>query len=67
MKISHLIKEAEKNKSIKLNLSSRNLKEFPKEITSLTDLRELDLSNNELTELPPEVGKLTNLTSVKSS
>ena len=47
-----------------LVLRSRKLTgEFPIELTTLTQLRELDLSWNELTgSIPPEIGALTSLT-----
>jgi internalin A len=45
-----------------LDLSGRNFKSLPIEITKLTNLTDLDLTHNELTSLPAEIAQLTNLT-----
>lgn len=45
----------------KLDLSNRNLSEFPLEILDLKNLRKLNLSNNKLTTIPREIEKLKNL------
>jgi Leucine-rich repeat (LRR) protein len=45
----------------KLNLSNKNLTQFPNEILALTDLEYLDLSNNNLTDIPSGISKLKKL------
>jgi Leucine rich repeat len=44
-----------------LNLSKNNLKELPKSIGDLLNLKELDVSDNWLTTLPDEIWNLVNL------
>jgi len=55
------IAEAEKNISLKLNLSELGLTSLPSEIGNLINLTELNLSKNKLTSLPNEIGNLINL------
>jgi len=55
------IAEAEKNISLKLNLSELGLTSLPSEIGNLINLTELNLSRNKLTSLPNEIGNLINL------
>ena len=47
-----------------LNLPSCNLKDIPKQIGNLSELRWLNLEDNQLKELPEEICKLTGLTSL---
>ena len=57
-----IIKEAEANGLIELDLSGQNIKELPKEIGNLTKLRSLNLlGNNKLASLPSELGNLSSL------
>ncbi|XP_014218770.1 leucine-rich repeat-containing protein 57-like [Copidosoma floridanum] len=42
-----------------LNLSQRNLDEFPQQLATLDQLRNLDLSSNKFSRLPSEVGKFS--------
>ena len=55
------IEKAGQKGEIKLDLSSMGLKEVPKSIASLTQLRHLDLSYNLLTELSESIASLTQL------
>jgi internalin A len=45
----------------RLDLSGRQLAEFPPELGQLTNLHRLQLDGNTLTALPPEIGQLTKL------
>jgi len=56
------IKDAEKNNSIELDLSGRELFEIPSEIEMLKQLKALILSDNHLVNIPSNIGKLKNLT-----
>jgi Leucine-rich repeat (LRR) protein len=49
------------DKVFRLNLSKKQLKEFPQEIFQFKNLQELDISKNKIKELPKEIGILTNL------
>jgi len=49
------------DKVFKLNLSKKQLKEFPTEIFQFKNLRDLNLSHNKITSLPKEIGTLENL------
>jgi Leucine-rich repeat (LRR) protein len=49
------------DKVFRLNLSKKQLKEFPIEIFQFTNLQELDLSKNKIKEVPKEIGTLINL------
>ncbi len=60
-KAKNKIKKAEKEDSVKLNLSDMSLEKVPSEIAELDSLQELWLDNNELTEIPPEIGELDSL------
>lgn len=57
------LESAAKNpeKVYKLKLQRSDLREFPKEILKMTNLRELDLSKNKIKEIPEEIGTLKNL------
>ncbi len=55
-----IIRQAEKEKAIKLDLSEHEIPHLPPEIGKLTSLEVLIVAG--LTELPPEIGKLRNLT-----
>jgi Leucine-rich repeat (LRR) protein len=48
-----------------LDLSRKDILEFPREIFEMKNLESLDLSNNNLTELPDEITKLQNLKILK--
>ena len=45
-----------------LRLNNNKLTKYPREINSLTSLKDLNLSGNELVELPKEIGNLSSLT-----
>jgi Leucine-rich repeat (LRR) protein len=47
--------------STTLDLSNRDLEEFPIEILEQTQIKVLDLSDNQLKSIPAEIGKLVNL------
>jgi len=49
------------SKIIILNLAGQNLKEIPKFVFDLKNLKALHLDNNELIEIPPEIGNLHKL------
>lgn len=51
-------------KSTKLDLNGYSMKEFPKEIFSLVNLKEIDLSGTSLSELPIEFFNLSNLETI---
>ena len=55
------IDECLKNNLTEIILSSREIRELPKEIGQLTNLQNFYVHNNKLTELPKEIGQLTNL------
>ncbi|MCP4109377.1 MAG: hypothetical protein GY749_28280 [Desulfobacteraceae bacterium] len=56
-----IIREAEKEQAVKLDLSDRNIKQLPPEIAQLTNLAVLSLSSNKLRALPKEIAQLKNL------
>jgi Leucine-rich repeat (LRR) protein len=62
--VLHLIAQAAAGQSDILNLSRRELSEFPPEIGDLTNLTSLYLTGNQLNTLPESIGNLTNLTSL---
>ena len=62
-----IIEKAKTERSETLDLSGRELTEFPPEIVQLTSLVDLNLSENALSSLPPELGQLTSLTSLDLS
>jgi Leucine-rich repeat (LRR) protein len=49
------------DKVFKLNLSKKQLKEFPQDVFQFKNLQELDISKNKIKELPKEIGTLINL------
>jgi Leucine-rich repeat (LRR) protein len=49
------------DKVFRLNLSKKQLKEFPEDILKFKNLEELDLSKNKIEELPAGIGTLTHL------
>ena len=62
-----IIEKAAAERATELDLSRKELKELPAEISRLTNLTSLDLSSNKLTQLPPEISRLTQLTSLALS
>lgn len=66
-KVTDLIRQAKESNPGILLLNNQDLKEFPKEICSLTDLRILDLSENSIQSLPAEIQNLTNLVEINAS
>ena len=67
--IYHSLASAMENpdKVFRLNLSKKQLAEFPMEILQFKNLEELDLSKNKMKELPHEIGQLTHLRRVNLS
>jgi leucine-rich repeat protein SHOC2 len=61
-KIEKIIKRAERNRLLTLNLRGIELTSLPESIGSLTCLTHLDLRDNQLTSLPESMGNLTCLT-----
>ena len=61
--VYHSLSKALRNadKVYKLNLSNKDLKEFPEDILKLKELRYLILDSNQITTIPPEINKLENL------
>lgn len=59
-----LIKVAELNGAIELDLSRMSLGELPPEIGLLSNLQHLNLWDTKIRNLPPEIGQLTNLESL---
>ena len=56
-----LIEQAEKQVSVSLVLSNRQLTAIPAEVFKLRSLKSLDLSNNKLKKIPSDIGKLNSL------
>ncbi|MBS1492549.1 MAG: leucine-rich repeat domain-containing protein [Bacteroidetes bacterium] len=48
-----------------LDFSGKGMKEFPKEVLGMTDVKTLDLSDNKLTNIPSEIQNLKYLTVLK--
>ena len=48
-----------------MDYSGRGIKEIPKEVFIMTELKQLDLSNNKLSVLPSEIKNLKTLTVLK--
>ncbi|MGB0385856.1 MAG: COR domain-containing protein [Ardenticatenaceae bacterium] len=55
------IKQAERERTARLDLSGKGLREVPSEIGTLSNLEVLNLADNQLTVLPPEIGGSTKL------
>jgi Leucine-rich repeat (LRR) protein len=49
------------DKVFRLNLSKKQLKDFPQEVFQFKNLQELDISKNKIKELPKEIGTLKSL------
>ena len=52
---------ANKGKVVKIDLSSKGLKQFPVQLLLLKNLEYLDLSNNNIAEIPEGISQLKNL------
>lgn len=61
------IKEVQEQHGTTLNLSNLGLRQVPKEVLDLKQLKRLFLQNNQLTILPAEIGKLSQLQEVNVS
>jgi Leucine-rich repeat (LRR) protein len=55
------------DKVFRLNLSKKQLADFPNEVLQFKNLEELDLSKNKIKEIPPGIGLLTNLKRINLS